>query len=58
MEKKKFIIEAWAEVEYLGYRAYEIEAESKKLQQWKQQFTLRKMGNLSQCYQRPSDSRH
>ena len=27
MEKKKYIIEAWAEVEYLEYRTYEIEAE-------------------------------
>ena len=28
-KKKKYIIEAWAEVEYLEYRTYEIEAESK-----------------------------
>ena len=30
MEKKKYIIEAWAEVEYLEYRTYEIEAESEE----------------------------
>ena len=28
--KKKYIIEAWAEVEYLEYRTYEIEAESEE----------------------------
>ena len=30
MEKKKYIIEVWAEVEYLEYRTYEIEAESEE----------------------------
>ena len=30
MEKKKYIIEAWAEVEYLEYRTYEIDAESEE----------------------------
>ena len=29
-KKKKYIIEAWAEVEYLEYRTYEIEAESEE----------------------------
>lgn len=30
MEKKKYIIEAWAEAKYLEYRTYEIEAESEE----------------------------
>ena len=29
-KKKKYIVEAWAEVEYLEYRTYEIEAESEE----------------------------
>ena len=29
-KKKKYIIEAWAEGEYLEYRTYEIEAESEE----------------------------
>ena len=29
-KKKKYMIEAWAEVEYLEYRTYEIEAESEE----------------------------
>ena len=30
MGKKKFIVEAWAEVEYIEYRTYGIEAESEE----------------------------